>query len=91
MIGKFMKDGIEHRYYVVDRYKNGKNGKDEILGGQWKKIDYEDYYILYNLGLLNFMDSYWLEGMEYYGRNGVKWFGYKDDKYKHGIIMVEIL
>ena len=56
MIGKFIKDGLEHRYYVVDRYKNG---KDEIIGGQWKKIDYyEDYYILYNLGLLNFMDSY---------------------------------
>ena len=88
MIGKFMKDGIEHRYYVVDRYKNG---KDDIIGGQWKKIDYEDYYILYNLGLLNFMDSYWLEGMEYYCRNGVKWFGYKDDKNKHGIIMVEII
>jgi hypothetical protein len=88
MIGKFMKDGIEHRYYVVDRYKNG---KDDIIGGQWKKIDYEDYYILYNLGLLNFMDSYWLEGMEYYGRNGVKWLGYKDERSKHGIIMVEIL
>ena len=37
------------------------------------------------------MDSYWLEGMEYYARNDVKWFGYKDERSKHGIIMVEII
>jgi hypothetical protein len=104
MFGKFIKDDREYSYYIV--YRNNSLSDDEysvkaeeyykpyedlILSKEWRVMDYDDYYHLYNYGLLNFMDSYWLGGYEYYGRNGVKWLGYNHDKNKHDVILVEVL
>lgn len=98
MFGKFLMDGKEYSYFIPYSGDNIEKAEEyykeyeaDIISRKWKMMGIREYKALYNYGILDFMDSYWLEGYVYYGRNGVSWLGYQQDKKQHKKILIEIL